>query len=235
MMGKFKPQLTGEVKVKRGRHVMWLSRPSNLSMTMAVLATVSLFIGVFVLGIPVVPMVVYAIKPAIVQTLEEDLTTSVTTKTQKVEEVKKEWQPPVDNSLPEDNWIEIEKIGLKTLVREASLENFEEALRLGVWRVPDFGTAENRRLPMILAAHRYGYLNWSNTYRKENSFFNLPKLEQGDKVYVVWEKRKYVYEIYKSDTGKQITDYEADLILYTCQYLESPIRIFKYARLIKAE
>ncbi|HLE49636.1 MAG TPA: sortase, partial [Patescibacteria group bacterium] len=133
-----------------------------------------------------------------------------------------------------------------------------EILKTGVWRVPDFGTPEDDGpsepvergadsqigpselvergadsqigLPIILAAHRFGYVTWTNSFRTLNSFYSLPKLKVGDRVEIVWNQRKYVYEIYKEETGTAITDYTADLILYTCDLWNSPTRIFKYAR-----
>ena len=55
----------------------------------------------------------------------------------------------------------------------------------------------------------------------------------GDTVEIIWKQRKYVYEIYKEEEGEEISDYTADLILYTCESLKSPIRIFRYARLLE--
>ena len=122
---------------------------------------------------------------------------------------------------------------MRTVIGEGGEKEYEEVLQHGPWRVPDFGTPDDRRLPMILAAHRYGYLSWSNSFRRKHSFFNLPKLKVGDQVTVTWNQRPYVYEIYGGDEGTHISDYSADLILYTCQYLESDRRIFKYARLVR--
>jgi sortase (surface protein transpeptidase) len=144
-----------------------------------------------------------------------------------------DWQPPVDDSLPKVGWIKIPAIGVTTEVVEASSSAYEQALSKGVWRVPELGTPADRLKPTILVAHRFGYLSWSNRYRRENSFYNLPKLKVGDRIEIVWAQRKYTYEIYAGDQGTQITDYSADLILYTCQYLESDQRIFKYARLLE--
>ncbi len=101
--------------------------------------------------------------------------------------------------------------------------------------MPDFGTAQERTNPMILVAHRFGYLAWSVPYRLQNSFFNLPKLKPGDQIEVIWDQRKYVYEVFAGDEGKEISDYQADLILYTCKFLESDERIFRYARLVQPE
>jgi sortase (surface protein transpeptidase) len=85
---------------------------------------------------------------------------------------------------------------------------------------------------MILAAHRFGYLTWTNAYRFKNSFYKLPELEPGDKAIVIWGQRKYTYEIYDGEESEEISQYGADLILYTCKFLESNVRIFRYGRLV---
>ena len=84
-----------------------------------------------------------------------------------------------------------------------------------------------------MAAHRFGYLKWSDSYRRQNSFYNLPKLKKGDVVRIIWKQRKYVYEIYGLEEGEEILDYSADLILYTCKFLDSSVRIFRYGRLLE--
>ena len=90
------------------------------------------------------------------------------------------------------------------------------------------GEAE-RDFPIILAAHRWGYLEWSASFRKLNSFYNLPQLKVGDTIKVVWDQRPFEYKVYSVETGTQITDYNAKLILYTCQLWNSPVRFFVYA------
>ncbi len=138
--------------------------------------------------------------------------------------------PDFDPSLPQENGLLIDKIGVRGEIHEG--ENWAEILKTGVWRVPDFGTPEDDTLPIILAAHRFGYVTWTNSMRTLNSFYNLPKLKVGDRVEIVWNQRKYVYEIYQEETGTAITDYTADLILYTCNLWNSPTRIFKYLKRI---
>ncbi|MCX6705569.1 MAG: sortase [Candidatus Woesebacteria bacterium] len=150
----------------------------------------------------------------------------------KYQEKKVDYQPQIDNSLSFDTKLKIPSIRVDTKIHEAVLDNYESALKLGVWRVSDFGSPYDRSKPTILAAHRYGYLAWSNLYRRLNSFYNLPKLKVGDIVEIDWQQRKYVYSVYAESKGEEITDYSADLILYTCETLNSPIRIFKYARLL---
>ena len=138
--------------------------------------------------------------------------------------------PPFDPSLPEDNGIIVDKIGVRGQIHEG--DDWAAILKTGVWRVPDFGTPEDTKQPMILAAHRWGYVTWTNSFRTLNSFYNLPKLAVGDKIEIIWNQRKYLYEIYYSEIGDKITDYSANLILYTCELWNSPIRIFKYAKRI---
>ncbi|MFC1625722.1 sortase [Patescibacteria group bacterium] len=144
-----------------------------------------------------------------------------------------DYQPAFDPKLPLGARLEIPAIGVDTQIQEATLDNYEEALKKGVWRVSDFGTPYDRTKPVILAAHRFGYLAWTNLYRRHNSFFNLPKLKVGDTVNLIYKQRNYTYEVYATDKGEEITDYSANLILYTCESLTGPERIFAYARLLE--
>lgn len=147
-----------------------------------------------------------------------------------VEEEKK-YLPPVDESLPEGDWIVIPRIGVRSLLK--ATVNYEEALKTGVWLDPEFGRPGNDEFPMIVAGHRFGWKWWWKTdYWKYNSFYLLPDTEPGDLIEIISEKRKWIYEIYAGEEGEQISDYQANLILYTCKYLNSPIRHFRYARLL---
>jgi sortase (surface protein transpeptidase) len=150
-------------------------------------------------------------------------------------DTKKEvFTPAFDSSLSVENELVIPSIGVNTRINEAEKNKYEDALTKGVWRVPDFAAPQDQDKPIILAAHRFGYLNWSDIYRHKNSFFNLPKLKNGDTVEIIWNQRKYTYEVYSLQEGDSITDYSADLILYTCRDLTSSVRIFRYARLVRS-
>jgi sortase (surface protein transpeptidase) len=137
--------------------------------------------------------------------------------------------PPLDSTLPKENGLIIESIGIQGEIHEG--KNWEEILKNGIWHAPDSSTPEKVGAT-ILAAHRWGYLSWSNQFRRLNSFYNLPDLKDGDIIKVIWNQRKYEYQIYKTEEGETISDYTADLILYTCKLWESPIRIIKYAKRI---
>jgi sortase (surface protein transpeptidase) len=155
----------------------------------------------------------------------------------KIKDNKKEvdlaYQPAFDPTLPKTNRLVVSSIGVDTDIEEATLDNYENALKNGVWRVSDFGDPASNNESIILAAHRFGYLAWTNSFRRKNSFYNLPKMRVGDIVEIDWKQRKYQYEVYSTDKGTEITDYSADLILYTCENLTGDARVFVYAKLIQ--
>ncbi|MDP1710193.1 MAG: sortase [bacterium] len=153
----------------------------------------------------------------------------VTTEAKQVDD----YIPAFDPTLPMAGRLIIPSIGVKTNIAEATLANYEDALKKGVWRVSDFGSPNMRSMPTIMAAHRFGYLAWTNSYRRLNSFYNLPKAQVGDTVEIDWQGRKYLYEIYSTEKGENITDYSADLILYTCVSLTGSEKDFVYARLLR--
>jgi sortase (surface protein transpeptidase) len=149
--------------------------------------------------------------------------------------------PPVDPSLPAENGLIIDQIGVRGQIHEG--EDWETILKQGIWRVPNFSTPIDQLSPLskgdqggfrpiILAAHRWGYLEWSAAFRKLNSFYHLPELKVGDTIQVLWDQRLFEYKVYSVETGTKITDYNAKLILYTCQLWNSPVRFFVYANRI---
>lgn len=139
--------------------------------------------------------------------------------------------PPQDPNLPEGQWVIIPKIGVRTELQ--ATEDPDEALKTGVWMVPEYGRPGDLDKPVILAAHRFGWQWWWQTdYWKYHSFYLLPDLQPGDIVETIVDQRKYTYEIYAGEEGEEISDYQADMILYTCKHLNSPRRHFRYARLV---
>lgn len=219
------------VEKKANALPLWLISALNVFLTGII------GISIVVAAILVVPAVYYFFFPAEVVSLETPEVKSLyggEYTTEQTVENKEEYQymPEYDETLPEGNWISIPLIGVKTELRPT--ENPEEALEKGVWWVPDFGKpGDGTELPMIVAAHRFGWQWWWQTdYWKYNSFYLLPETQPGDRVEIIIDKRKWEYEIYAGEEGDEITDYHADLILYTCKYLQSPVRHFRYARLI---
>lgn len=225
--------------MRRKRWVVYKAGPSNLALFFLGAAIVSWLVFLVATGFPLYAWVYYRVKPdtsiklsgLLAETAKTALQTAGgTVPSEERVRLSRKVLPPYDESLFDGRWLIIPKISVDTPIREASYDNYEEVLRKGVWRVPDFGTPMERGKPVILAAHRFGYLEWSNKYRRQNSFFNLPKLEAGDEIEIVWDKRKFKYRVVKVEEGEKIGDYGVDLILYTCKFLVGPMRYFVYAK-----
>lgn len=86
-----------------------------------------------------------------------------------------------------------------------------------VWRRPRGSTPE-KDSNTVLVAHRYATIGGN----RASTFYNLPELVNGDKIYVAWQGKLYTYEVYETDTVEptaiEIEDPTADpiLTLYTC-------------------
>lgn len=206
----------------------------SLSIILSNLAKYLFILGLVVLFISFAPSVWYQFRSGGIEKVSKLLTDTVKGGQKGTIEVKNiNYQPRYDPKLSKESRLKIPSAKINTQIWEATIDNHEDALKKGVWRAPDFGTPADRKKPTILAAHRYGYLAWSIPYRLKNSFYSLPKLKVGNTVEIIWKQRKYTYEIYRESKGEAIDDYSANLILYTCESLNSPVRIFKYGRLLE--
>lgn len=189
--------------------------------------------------IPTFPYIWYRINPQATQQeivmLSEEIAEMETTE---IEEIFKEEKtqevdpgPPHNPNLPEGYFVSIPSINVLSPISDNP--DYEEALKSGTWIVPDYGTPENPTLPIILAAHRFGYQYWDREERERISFYNLPQIDTEEYISIYWNQREYIYQIYKGQESEYISDYGADLILYTCRHFNSPVRIFRYAKLVE--
>jgi len=191
----------------------------------------------FFSGYPVVQYIYYTVYPVtseklatvLVEAQSVDSESMVKHKSEQIEiQIEPDWLPERDVSLPGGQYLSIPAIGVDTVIWEGSTEDHESVFRRGVWRVPDM-PLPTEGTPVIMVAHRFGYLDWTNEYRRKNSFYNLPKLVEGDTIEMIWNQRRFNYKVDKVVEAEQIDSYESDLILYTCKFLVSPVRIIVYA------
>lgn len=189
-----------------------------------------MFFGFSVLSITFYPKIWYTVDSEATETEASSLTEEIgILNDQEKEDITKDIisnLPPLDTSLSETNSIKISSIGVDSKIVQNL--NSSQGLEEGIWIVPEYGNPENNNLPIIIAAHRFGYVYWSSEFRVKSSFYNLPKLKVGDRVQIIWNQRSYEYEVYKAENSSQISDYDADLILYTCKMYNSPERVFRY-------
>lgn len=229
--------------------ILYKRGPSTLAAIFAGMAMALWLMFVLLSSYPVGLYIYYTVVPKTTELLGKALEESskamtAQAKSQVVVQAPSTTLPPIaevnkDVSLPEGHYLSIPKIGVDAIIWEGEGEGIEKALRKGIWRVSDFAVPgqefpdANAFRPIILAAHRFGYLEWSQDFRLKNSFYMLPDLKPGDTVEMVWDQRRYKYEITKVEEGTEIVDYSSDLIMYTCKFLVSPIRIFVYAKLVQ--
>jgi len=141
--------------------------------------------------------------------------------------------PAQDPSLPLGDWLIIPQVGIETQFK-VSVDP-TEALTSGVWLEPNYGQpGKDDSLPIIMAAHRFGWnWWWQSGYWKKNSFYLLPEVNEGTIVEVISNQRKWVYKIVAKEEGEEISSYNTDLILYTCKQLGSATRYIRYGELVK--
>jgi LPXTG-site transpeptidase (sortase) family protein len=131
--------------------------------------------------------------------------------------------------IPEDNALVIKKIGVDGIVHEGKNAS---TLTKGVWHRPGTGTPEDGG-NTVLVAHRFLYTSGSNT------FYNLDKMAEGDRVTLYWGGKKYRYEVQSvgvvaaTDLYIEAPTREPTLTLYTCTPLfTARYRLVVTARLI---
>lgn len=213
-------------RITKKYRVIYKQGPSRIALIFAGMAIASWVSFLLLSGYPVFQTIYYRVRPETSRELAQSLRDL---KVERKKDLRSVNLPELDVSKSGGQYLSIPAIGVDAVIWEAETESYEKALRRGVWRVPEM-PIPTLGGPVILAAHRFGYLEWTNEFRKKNSFFSLPKLQPGERIEILWEQRLFKYEVERVVEGEEIDDYSADLILYTCKFLKSPVRIFVYAK-----
>lgn len=207
---------------------------SRISGKITLLMTAIALTGLLVSAVFFLPQIYYRIFPAQVVVTETTLPGTVLGgdfSTPTKQSPGRQYEPPIDESLPEGDWVIIPQIGVRTQFKSTVDPN--EALVEGAWLSPSYGKPGDTGVPIIIAAHRFGWQWWwQSEYGKYHSFYYLPDTSPGTQVEIISQQRKWRYEIYGGEENNTISDYSADLILYTCKHISSPVRYVRYARLI---
>ena len=129
--------------------------------------------------------------------------------------------------IPSENTLFIPQIGADGKVFEG---NSNATLNKGFWRRPKSSTPDKGGNTVIVA-HRFLYTAGPKT------FYNLDKMEVGDKFALYWEGKEYNYEVFEvtivAPTAVEIEGYsdEAMVTLYTC----TPLWTAKDRLVVKAK
>ena len=114
------------------------------------------------------------------------------------------------------NRLVIPSIGVHIAIVEGTDES---VLYRGAWRRPNTSTPDQGG-NTVITGHRFHYIPPNN-----RTFYNLNKLENDSKVFVFWNEKEYVYQVYESFIVKpEQTEIEGPmggniLTLYTCHPL----------------
>lgn len=84
---------------------------------------------------------------------------------------------------------------------------------------------DSNNLPNLIAIHRFGWSTLSPNQKMRQTLYHVNKLNEGNKVFVIWNGEKYEYHI------KEITDgtnnpSDKYLTIYTCKFFSSNQRVF---------
>ncbi len=81
--------------------------------------------------------------------------------------------------------------------------------------------------PMVIAAHRFGWVGMPMDKRVTHTLFNIDKLKVNDKVIIQWNGKKEIFivkDIGEATNNPSIKD--GEVLIYTCKFMESDLRIF---------
>lgn len=137
---------------------------------------------------------------------------------------------PTPNLTRDMNILYIPKINVKQEIIESSTI---KGIGHKAWRRPNTSTPDKASRTVVIG-HRYGTIGG----KRESVFYNLPKMEKGDLVYVYWEGNVYTYEVFDKkvvpSTAVQVEfgTAEPTLTLYTCTFWNAKNRIVVDAKLI---
>ncbi len=119
----------------------------------------------------------------------------------------------VKDEVFEDNRLVIPSINVDINIVEGYSD---EVLSLGAWRRPNSSTPDKEG-NTVITAHRFQYVPPNN-----RTFYNLDKVEKGNRLIVFWDGKKYIYRVTEvfvvepDDVGIE-SDLDGDfLTLYTC-------------------
>ena len=84
---------------------------------------------------------------------------------------------------------------------------------------------DSDNLPNLIAIHRFGWSTLSPEQKMKQTLYHVTKLNEGDKVFVIWNGKRYEYQINEITDGTNNPSDEY-LTIYTCKFMSSTPRIF---------
>ncbi|HQF36686.1 MAG TPA: hypothetical protein PLL26_03555 [Candidatus Dojkabacteria bacterium] len=79
--------------------------------------------------------------------------------------------------------------------------------------------------PNLIAVHRFGWSTLTPEQKVRQTLYHVTKLNEGDKVFIIWKGEKYEYKVKEIANGTNNPNDEY-LTIYTCKFYSSNQRIF---------
>jgi LPXTG-site transpeptidase (sortase) family protein len=123
---------------------------------------------------------------------------------------------------PHPNSLIIPAMLLNQPTLEGSEKDWFNILKNGIWRWPGSSTPDKGGNTVLLA-HRFSYTG------PRGAFYDLNKLQPGDKIGLIWNDKTYVYKVVSSaqvpptDTSIEDNTPDSRLTLFTCTPLWHPV------------
>jgi LPXTG-site transpeptidase (sortase) family protein len=197
-----------------------------------ILANLNIVVGIFLAATSVLFLVFPQQKTISADERKRDRETAIIQKdlfTEKKEEVKvpEVILVPENEAVTYGSTIKVPSVGIDTSIYES--KNINAALDKGVWRMPEHGTPANEGTTTVLAAHRWGPDNMPTEKRIKDLFYSLDKVNTGDVIEINWNGETYTYVVKDKEENSIVSKKPGDLILVTCKYYNSSMRIIVYA------
>lgn len=183
-----------------------------------ILAILLMLLGLYIVVSPFAPLLTFRVK-------------EITNKSKVNGQTAKLNKPVAPEDIPADNRIRIPKLLLdEQIIQSPSIGSISKG---GTWLRP-YTVRPGEAGNSVIVGHRF-------IYQGPATFYNLDKVEVGDKIAIFWDKKRYVYDVYDIfETQPSNQEVEAPmngkiLTLYTCTPLWSAHnRLIVRARLVES-
>lgn len=140
-------------------------------------------------------------------------------------EIEYKINPPNEDEIIEkiesEEDLSINRLIIPSIGVDMKIGQDKEFLDYGGW----IQRLDSDNLPNLIAIHRFGWSTLSPDQKMKQTLYHVNKLNEGDKVFVIWNGEKFEYRV------KEITDginnpNDEYLMIYTCKFTNSKERIF---------
>ena len=140
-------------------------------------------------------------------------------------EIEYKINPPSEKKIIEmvesEEDLSINRLIIPSIGVDMKIGQGKEFLDYGGW----IQRLDSDNIPKLIAVHRFGWSTLSPEQKVKQTLYHVNKLNEGDKVFIVWNGEKYEYKVKKITDGTNNPNDEY-ITIYTCKFTSSNERIF---------